>query len=144
MVYSPRWRLPPGCSRVNVVQVGVDIIEIGRVQRALDRFGARFRQRVFTLAELEETNARVASLAARFAAKEATIKALGHSAIALHEIEVVRLPGGRPALRLHGRAAARAAELGVVDLAVSLSHSREYAVAVVVLSHAAGERSGIE
>lgn len=123
---------------MDALEVGVDIIEIARIERALQRFGPRFRQRVFTLAELEETNARVPSLAARFAAKEATIKALGHSAIALHEIEVVRLAGGRPVLRLYGRAAARAAQLGVSQLAVSLSHSREYAVAVVVLRHGTG------
>jgi holo-[acyl-carrier protein] synthase len=113
--------------------VGVDIIEIARVEASLRRFGDRFRRRVFTPAELLETAERGPSLAARFAAKEATIKALGSSRVALHEIEVVRPFGERPELRLAGRAAARAAELGVAELALSLSHSREYAVAMVVL-----------
>jgi holo-[acyl-carrier protein] synthase len=115
------------------LQVGVDIVEIARVEQSLRRFGDRFRRRVFTAAELVETGERGHSLAARFAAKEATIKALGDSDVALHEIEVVRPSGARPELRLHGRASAVAAALGVAELALSLSHSREYAVAMVVL-----------
>jgi holo-[acyl-carrier protein] synthase len=118
------------------LEVGVDIVEIARVEASLLRFGDRFRQRVYTPGELAETGERGPSLAARFAAKEATIKALGCAEIALHEIEVVRPSGARPALRLSGRAAARAAELGVEEIALSLSHSREFAVAMVVLRHA--------
>jgi holo-[acyl-carrier protein] synthase len=123
---------------VRTLQVGVDIIEIARVEASLRRFGDRFRRRVFTPAELLETGERGPSLAARFAAKEAAIKALGSSRIALHEIEVVRPAGERPELRLVGRAAQRAAELGVAELRLSLSHSREYAVAMVVLRQEAG------
>jgi holo-[acyl-carrier protein] synthase len=115
------------------LQVGVDIVEIERVEIALRRFGDRFRRRVFTSEELAETDERGHSLAARFAAKEAAIKALGCTEVALHEIEVVRPPGCRPRLRLHGRAAAAAAAIRVCELALSLSHSRHYAVAMVVL-----------
>ena len=118
------------------LQVGVDIVEIARVEESLRRFGDRFRRRVYTPGELAETGERGPSLAARFAAKEATVKALGSSAVALHEIEVVRPSGARPELRLSGRAAARAAELGVQEIALSLSHSRDFAVAMVVLRHA--------
>jgi holo-[acyl-carrier protein] synthase len=118
---------------VSRLQVGVDIVEIARVEDSLRRFGDRFRRRVYTLTELSESGERGPSLAARFAAKEAAIKALGSPALALHEIEVVRPVGCRPEIRLRGRAAARAAELGVQELALSLSHSREYAVAMVVL-----------
>ena len=117
------------------LQVGVDIIEIARIEASIRRFGDRFRHRVYTSAELSECGGRGASLAARFAAKEAAIKALGRNEVALYEIEVVRPPGQRPVLRLSGRAAAVAAELGVSDLALSLSHSQEYAVAMVVLRH---------
>jgi holo-[acyl-carrier protein] synthase len=120
---------------VRTLQVGVDIVEIARVEASLRRFGDRFRQRVYTPAELAETQERGPSLAARFAAKEATIKALGSPNMAYHEIEVVRPAGGRPELRLWGRAAERAASLGVEELALSLSHSQEYAVAMVVLRH---------
>jgi holo-[acyl-carrier protein] synthase len=121
---------------MSTLQVGVDIVEIARVEESLRRFGDRFRRRVYTVAELAETGERGPSLAARFAAKEATVKALGNSAVALHEIEVVRPSGARPELRLRGRAAAAAAELGVEEIALSLSHSREFAVAMVVLRHA--------
>lgn len=110
----------------------MDIVEIARVESALRRFGDRFRRRVYTPRELAETNERVPSLAARFAAKEAAVKALGCSNVALHEIEVTRHDGSRPELRLSGRAAARAAEIGLRELALSMSHSREYAVAMVV------------
>jgi len=118
------------------MQVGVDIVEIARIEAALRRFGDRFQRRVYTSGELAETGGAVPSLAVRFAAKEATIKALGSSAVGLHEVEVVRPAGRRPELRLGGRAAAVAAEIGVEELALSLSNSRDYAVAMVVLRHA--------
>jgi holo-[acyl-carrier protein] synthase len=122
---------------VTSLQVGVDIVEIARVERALRRFGDRFRRRVFTAGELTDSREKSASLAARFAAKEATIKALGQTDIALREIEVVRPPGARPTIRLRGRAAEHASRLGLVELALSLSHSQDYAVAMVVLRRAA-------
>jgi holo-[acyl-carrier protein] synthase len=117
-----------------VLETGVDIIEIHRIMDLVRRFGDRFGQRVFSAEEWREHRDRPASLAARFAAKEAAIKALGCSDIALHEIRVRRREGDRPRLELIGRAQARAAELGVRHVSLSLSHSRDYAVAVVVLA----------
>lgn len=116
-----------------MLHVGIDIIEVERVAALAERFGARFKARVFSDQEWAVGLRSPASLAARFAAKEAAIKALGQRTIAYHEVEVVRAPDQPPALRLHGRAAARAGELGVSEMALSLSHSRAYAVAVVVL-----------
>ncbi|MCL6647981.1 MAG: holo-ACP synthase [Chloroflexi bacterium] len=113
---------------------GIDLVAIDRIQQTLDRFGDRFTQRVFTPAELASCAGRPASLAARFAAKEAVAKALGTGigAIRWREIEVVVDPAGRPLLRLEGAAAARARALGLRELALSLSHERTHAVAVVV------------
>lgn len=119
--------------REGVVAVGIDIIEIARIQRTIDDFGERFLHRVFTERERERYRGRTNELAARFAAKEATIKALGSREPALHEIEVVRGTGGAPRIRLRGRAAELAREQGVRELAVSLSHAQKHAVAVVVL-----------
>lgn len=119
-----------------VLETGVDIVEIRRIADLANRFGNRFGQRVYSADEWREWRDRPASLAARFAAKEATIKALGSREIALHEIRVARSDDARPSLELTGRARARADALGVRQLAVSLSHSREYAVAVVVLERA--------
>jgi holo-[acyl-carrier protein] synthase len=118
---------------VGVLEAGVDLVEIPRVERLVRRYGERFRTRVYTDQEWTDCAGRAESLAARFAAKEATIKALGSPAAALHEIEVVRRPGSRPRIRLRGRAARVARELGVRQLALSLSHGQEHAVAVVVL-----------
>ncbi len=104
--------------------------------QAVAHWGERFLGRVFT--PEEDADARrggdfAASLAARFAAKEATIKALGSRTPALHEIEVVGGLGERPRIRLSGRAAELAREQGVRELALSLSHAQEHAVAMVVL-----------
>jgi holo-[acyl-carrier protein] synthase len=110
--------------------VGVDIIEVGRIERAIRRWGERFLGRVFTPAELELCRETPGSLAARFAAKEAVMKALG-GAQRWREIEVLRGPRGQPRLRLWGRARARARRLGL-ELVVSLSHCQEYAIASVV------------
>jgi holo-[acyl-carrier protein] synthase len=118
---------------VDVLETGVDIVEIPRVGDLLRRYGDRFRRRVYTDQEWADSNGRIASLAARFAAKEATIKALGSREPALREIEVVRPSGERPRLRLRGRAAEVARRQRVRELALSLSHGREHAVAVVVM-----------
>ena len=114
--------------------VGVDIIEIERVAATLRRFGERFLERVYTPGETAYCRARAPQLAARFAAKEAVMKALGTGTrgVGWREIEVVRAPSGAPSIRLHGKAAARAASIGIGELALSLSHSRAYAVASVV------------
>ena len=114
--------------------VGVDIIEIERVAATLDRFGDRFLHRIYTPSEIAYCRGRAPQLAARFAAKEAVMKALGTGTrgVAWREVEVVRAKSGAPSIALHGRAAARAEHIGVSSLAVSLSHSRAYAVASVV------------
>lgn len=111
--------------------IGIDLLEVGRLERALERRPG-LANRVFTEGELEYARARGRPgrhLAARFAAKEATVKALGVPHFGLREIEVVS--GEPPELRLHGRTADAARGRGV-DLRVSLTHSREIAAAVVV------------
>lgn len=122
-----------------IVGTGIDITEIPRIQHSMDRFGARFLDRVYTAGEqaycLRKRNA-AESLAARFAAKEAAAKALGTGisrGVTWREIEVVREPGGRPSLRFHGRAAERAERMGVRNAALSLTHSTATAMASVVL-----------
>jgi holo-[acyl-carrier protein] synthase len=111
--------------------LGVDIIEISRIEKAVARWGDLFLDRVFTPAEKEKYRSRLESLAARFAAKEATIKALGCNGIIYRDIEIVSEPGQRPEITLSGRAGVFASNLGISNLAVSLSHSLDYAVAVV-------------
>jgi len=122
-----------------IVGTGIDLAEIGRIQRSLDRFGQRFLDRVYTPAEqaycLRKRNS-AESLAARFAAKEAGAKALGtgiSQGVSWLEIEVAREPGGRPTVKFHGRAAERAARLGAVRAALSITHTAELAMASVVL-----------
>lgn len=116
------------------LQVGVDIVEISRVEAVLERFGERFLQRIYTPAEQALCRGRAPELAARFAAKEAAMKALGtgRRGVGWREIEVLSDRRGRPLLFLYGRAKARAAELGLQRFAVSLSHERHLAVATVV------------
>jgi len=123
---------------------GIDLIEIERIARAIERWGDRFLDRVFTPAELEHYRTRTASLAARWAAKEAVAKLLGvgirglggagrpEDALAWKEIEVLSDAEGRPTLTLHGRAAARAQALALGPIAISLSHTREHAIASAV------------
>ena len=113
---------------------GIDIIEIERIQRAHERWGQRFLNRIYTESEREYCRGRAQNLAVRFAAKEAAMKALGTGlkGVGWKDIEVVRAPSGAPSIRLHGRALARAEVLGVTELALSLTHSKEYAVASVV------------
>lgn len=123
----------PGEGPAQVV-VGVDLIERARLLRTYERFGERFLRRVFTPIELEQGGWKVERLVGRFAAKEACAKALGTGmiSVAWREIEVLRLPGGKPSLRLHGRAAARALRLGLTAFDVSISDTATHAVAVVV------------
>lgn len=121
-----------------VLGLGTDLIEIERIKQSLERFGERFMQKVFTPGEIaycRQKKHAVESFAARFAAKEAGAKALGTGisrGIGWQDIEVRRAPGERPTLHLHGRAAERAAAMGVRHLQLSLTHSREIAMAVVV------------
>lgn len=121
-----------------VLGLGTDLIEIERIQQSLDRFGERFTRKVFTAGEIaycERKKHSAESFASRFAAKEAAAKALGTGisrGIQWKEIEVRRAPGERPTLHLTGRAAERAASMGVTNLQLSLTHSRDVAMAVVV------------
>ncbi len=119
-----------------LLRTGVDILEIERLQETLERHGERFLKRVFTARELVEASGSAASLAARFAAKEAVSKALGTGIgeIGWQEIEVLRGAARQPILHLSGKAKALAEESGLRTWAISLSHSRLYAVAFVVAS----------
>ena len=114
--------------------VGVDIIEIERVRATLARFGERFLTRVYSDVEAAFCRGRVSELAARFAAKEAVMKALGTGArgVTWREIEVLPNRRGKPLVYLYGRARERAERIGLSGIDVSMSHSREYAVAFVV------------
>jgi holo-[acyl-carrier protein] synthase len=112
---------------------GLDIIEITRVKRALECWGTRFLERVYTRAEIELCRNRAPELASRFAAKEAVAKALRDpEGISWRDIEVLREQNGAPLVHLHGQARIKAEELGVTELTLTLSHSREYAIASVV------------
>ena len=114
--------------------IGIDIIEIARIKKAIARWGEGFLQRVYTEPELKLYHKKPSSLAARFAAKEAVIKALGTHAkgISWKEIEIVSDPSGQPLVHLYGKAQNQANGLGLNNLAISLSHSREYAIACIV------------
>ncbi|HEX4284633.1 MAG TPA: holo-ACP synthase [Terracidiphilus sp.] len=118
---------------------GIDIVEVGRIHESVERFGTRFLNRIFTASEQAyclRKRRSAESLAARFAAKEAGAKALGTGisrGVNWLEIEVIREPGGRPALLFHGRAAEIAAQLGVARSALSLTHTAELAMASVLL-----------
>ena len=123
-----------------VVGIGTDITEVPRIARSIERHGDRFLQRVYTSGEIAYCLARQKSanqsFAARFAAKEAGAKALGTGisrGVSWKELEVVRAPGQAPQLRLSGRAAARAQQLGVTRISLSLTHTAETALAVVIM-----------
>ena len=117
-----------------VFQVGVDIVEIQRVREVVERWGERFLRRIYTSGELAYCRGRAPQLAARFAAKEAMMKALGtgRRGVDWRDIEVVRSRSGRPFIQLQGRASKVAERLAISQVALSLSHSRDYAVASVL------------
>jgi holo-[acyl-carrier protein] synthase len=111
---------------------GVDIIEIGRISSAVERHGDRFLRRIYTRKELSLFGGKTASLAARFAAKEAVAKALGCGIgdVFWVDIEVLHYPNGQPALHLHGNAKALADKLNLHTWSLSLSHSMDVAIAM--------------
>jgi holo-[acyl-carrier protein] synthase len=113
---------------------GIDLIEIKRIQKALERHGDRFLTRIYTEAEIKQARGNAPELAARFAAKEAASKALGTGIgpVSWQEMETINDFSGKPQLHLHGRAALIAEELGYTTWSVSLTHSRDTAAAVVV------------
>jgi holo-[acyl-carrier protein] synthase len=122
-----------------IVGTGIDIAEVPRIAEAIARFGERFLRRVYTEGEIlycESKANRIERYAARFAAKEAAMKALGtgwNHGVRWRDIEVCRQPGGRPTLAFHGKAAQFASNLGAARVALSLSHTAEQAVAHVIL-----------
>lgn len=124
-----------------IVGTGVDIVEVPRVEAAIERFGRRFLERIYTAEEIrycESKANRVERYAARFAAKEAGMKALGtgwNFGVRWRDIEVTRQPGSRPTLVFHGRAAEVAARLGARHVSLSLTHTAEQAMAFVILEN---------
>lgn len=116
----------------SITEVGIDIIKVERIRASIERFGERFAKRVLTPAEQRYVRMRPETFAGRWAAKEAVSKVLGLGVrgIGWRDIEVERLPTGQPAVRLHGRAAARAEQLGMERIALSISHESDYAVAI--------------
>ena len=114
--------------------LGLDIVEIERVQKALDRWGERFLERVFTKTELAMYRHRIPELAVRFAGKEAVMKALGtgNRGVTWREIEILSNRRGQPQVALYGRAKERAELLGMTEFVVSLSHSQHFAIASVL------------
>ncbi len=119
---------------MTALRTGVDLIEVERVRQVVARHGERFLKRVFTQAELAEAGDNPASLAARFAAKEAVSKALGTGigAVGWQEIEIRRGPARQPRLYLRGAAEHLADELGLTTWSLSLSHTQTHAIAFVV------------
>lgn len=122
-----------------IVGTGIDIAEVPRIRQSIERFGQRFLQRVYTEGEMRYCDSkanRVERYAARFAAKEAAMKALGtgwNHGVRWRDCEVAREPGGRPTMRFHGKAGEFAAKLGVKNIALSISHTEEEAIAQVIL-----------
>ncbi len=114
--------------------IGIDIIEIARIKEVINRWGEKFLRRVYTEPELRRYRTHPSSLAVRFAAKEAVAKAFGdqNKGISWKDIEILTGPGGMPVVYLYGKARERADALGLDKLAISLSHSKEYAIAFVI------------
>jgi holo-[acyl-carrier protein] synthase len=123
-------------------ELGIDIIKVDRIKAAIERFGLRFSRRVLTPAEQRYVRDRPETFAGRWAAKEAVSKVLGLGVrgIGWRDIEIERLPTGQPSVRLHGRAAARAEQLGMERIAVSITHEADYAVAIAFGVRTAGGR----
>jgi holo-[acyl-carrier protein] synthase len=122
-----------------IVGTGIDIAEVPRIRQSIERFGERFLQRIFTDGEIRYCDSkmnRMERYAARFAAKEAAMKALGtgwNHGVRWVDCEVVRMPGGRPSIAFHGVASEFAAKLGVKNASLSISHTAEQAIAQVIL-----------
>ena len=144
---DPDPRLPVGVVPVGVApegttELGIDIIKVERIRAAIERFGERFSRRVLTERERRYVRDRPETFAGRWAAKEAVSKVLGLGVrgIGWQDIEVERMPTGQPGVRLHGRAAQRAEQLGMGRIAISITHESDYAVAVAFGVRTAGGR----
>jgi holo-[acyl-carrier protein] synthase len=122
-----------------IVGTGVDLAEVPRIRASVERYGARFIERIFTPAEIayvERKANRFERYAARFAAKEAGMKAIGTGwkrGVRWQDFEVANLPSGKPTLKLHGVAAQFAERLKVRHISLSLTHTAEMAMAHVIL-----------
>jgi len=122
-----------------IVGTGVDLAEVPRIRASIERFGAKFVDRIYTPAEIayvERKANRFERYAARFAAKEAGMKAIGtgwRRGVKWQDFEVANLPSGKPTLRFHGAAARFAEQLGVRSVALSLTHTSELGMAHVIL-----------
>jgi holo-[acyl-carrier protein] synthase len=127
-----------------IVGTGIDIAEVERIAASIERFGRRFLERVFTPEEIRycESKANKAErYAGRFAAKEAAMKAIGtgwHRGVTWQDVEVVRVPGGRPTIALHGKAEEFFHGLGAVRAHLSITHTKENAMAQVILESEEG------
>jgi holo-[acyl-carrier protein] synthase len=122
-----------------IVGTGVDLAEVPRIRKSIERYGERFIQRIYTpgeIAYVERKANKYERYAARFAAKEAGMKAIGtgwRRGVTWHDFEVANLPSGRPTLKLHGVAAEFARKLGVRNVSLSLTHTAELGMAHVIL-----------
>jgi len=129
-----------------IVGTGIDIAEVDRIAASMERFGLRFLERVFTPEEIRycESKANKAErYAGRFAAKEAAMKAIGTGwrlGVTWQDVEVTRPPGGRPAIAFHGRAAEFFRKLGATRAQLSITHTKELAMAQVILESDEGQR----
>jgi len=137
---APDRSSPAGSVPEGTTELGIDIVKVERIRAALERFGERFSNRVLTPTERRYVRGRPETFAGRWAAKEAVSKVLGLGVrgIGWKDIEVERLPTGQPAIRLHGRAAQRADQLGMGRIALSITHESDYAVAVAFGVRTAG------
>jgi len=117
-----------------ILATGIDLIEIARIEKVVSRHGKHYLDRVYTPAELEQCGRRAESLAGRFAAKEAAVKALGCGIgdVTWKEVEILGDEQNAPVLTLYGAAKKKADELGLVNWSVSISHSQSHSVAVIV------------
>jgi holo-[acyl-carrier protein] synthase len=124
-----------------IVGTGIDIAEVPRIRRSIERFGSRFLHRIYTAGEIRYCDSkanRIERYAARFAAKEAAMKALGtgwNHGVRWRDCEVIRLPGGRPTIAFHGKAGEIAAKLGAKNASLSITHTAEQAFAQVILEN---------
>jgi len=122
-----------------IVGIGIDLAEVDRIREAIERHGTRFVERIYTAREIayaERKSNRYERYAARFAAKEAAMKAIGTGwkrGVRWRDFEVTNLPTGRPTLELHGAAARIAESLGVRNIALSITHTEQQGMAIVVL-----------
>ena len=122
-----------------ILGTGIDLAEVPRIRAAIERYGTRFVERIYTpseIAYIERKANRFERYAVRFAAKEAGMKAIGtgwKGGVVWHDFEVTNLPSGQPTLQLHGVAATRAQQMGVRRVSLSLTHTAELAMASVIL-----------